>query len=73
MLSFIYISPVAMAETPKNDEDIERVSVMGKQIKRSSSPTGLDLAVQETPQSISVINADFIESFDQKNLEEVMQ
>lgn len=75
-LLFSFLAPAAVyaqQEEQPEYQDLERIKVIGTPIKRSSSPTGLDLTVQETPQSISIIDADFIENYDLTDLEDVMQ
>ena len=64
-------TPYAFAEN-KTDDSLEKIEVVGQPIKRSSAPTGLDLSVKETPQSISIIDSDFIEQFNLNNLEDVL-
>lgn len=70
---FVPAAAYAQQEEQPEHQNLERIQVIGTPIKRSSSPTGLDLTVQETPQSISIIDADFIENYDLTDLEDVMQ
>ncbi|AOT07062.1 TonB-dependent siderophore receptor [Pseudoalteromonas luteoviolacea] len=51
---------------------VETIEVLGQPIERSSSPTGLDLSVKETPQSISVLDANFIEYYGLDDIEDVL-
>ncbi|KZN66090.1 hypothetical protein N473_11005 [Pseudoalteromonas luteoviolacea CPMOR-1] len=51
---------------------VETIEILGQPIERSSSPTGLDLSVKETPQSISVLDANFIEYYGLDDVEDVL-
>lgn len=51
----------------------ETIEVVGQRITRSSASTGLELSVKETPQSVSIIDMNFINDFNLDNIEQVMQ
>ncbi|NKC19375.1 TonB-dependent siderophore receptor [Pseudoalteromonas sp. S4498] len=70
MLSLLYFSPNAAAEVDR--DNIERISVVGQPIKRNSGPTGLDLTIKETPQSVTVLSHDYIKDFELNDLEDIM-
>ncbi|MCH1919295.1 TonB-dependent siderophore receptor [Shewanella sp. A3A] len=60
------------AEQPDTD-NIERIAVMGSMHKNSSSATGLDLSIRETPQSVTVIDNSYIERFKLDTMNRVME
>ncbi|WP_417761934.1 TonB-dependent siderophore receptor [Shewanella sp.] len=60
------------AEQPDTD-NIERISVVGSLQKNSSSATGLDLSIRETPQSVTVIDNSYIERFKLDTMNRVME
>ncbi|MEJ6473575.1 TonB-dependent siderophore receptor [Pseudoalteromonas piscicida] len=72
LLSLAYFSPYTLANVPKGNNDIERIDIVGQPIKRNSGPTGLDLSIKETPQSVTVLNHDYIDDFELEDLEDVM-
>ncbi|MCU4675305.1 TonB-dependent siderophore receptor [Catenovulum sp. 2E275] len=51
----------------------ERIAVIGSPLDRATTATGLPLTLRETPQSISVIDRTFIESFALDTVADVMQ
>lgn len=53
---------------------LERLEVVGNSVSRiSSGATGLDLSAKDTPQTLSLIDLDFIQDFNLSNIEEVME
>ncbi|ATD08520.1 hypothetical protein PPIS_a3800 [Pseudoalteromonas piscicida] len=72
MLSLVYFSPNVQANTEKNSNNIERIDVVGQPIKRNSGPTGLDLSIKETPQSVTVLSHQYMDDFELDDLEDVL-
>lgn len=64
----------AAKDTHSNTENksIETIEVFGKAVSRSSSPTGLDLSARETPQSISIIDINFMQDYGLDDVEKVL-
>lgn len=71
----------AQEETEKkaNQDDtvtekiLEHISVTGSRLDRATTATGLPLTLRETPQSISVIDSNLIDSFALNTVADVMQ
>ena len=67
------ISNVTYAsEQGAEEENIEKISVLGQRLEYNTSATGLMLSVQQTPQSISVIDAQAIQDFSLDNVADVV-
>lgn len=70
---FVLLDENTIASLPDMQvTSIETIEVYGKAVSRSSSPTGLDLSAQETPQSISIIDIDFIQDYGLDDIEKVL-
>lgn len=67
------MSSVAFANEQGTEEaNIEKISVLGQRLEYNTSATGLMLSVQQTPQSISVIDAQAIQDFALDNVADVV-
>ena len=79
------LSPLALAlsvqaQTPQNDTpevdeaDIETVRIVGvRQNRVSRGATGLTMEISETPQSISVVSEDLMQSFGAFNINDALK
>ncbi|MCD8475289.1 MAG: TonB-dependent receptor plug domain-containing protein [Shewanella fodinae] len=71
LLSTAIVSTVASADSA--DTDIERISITGTRDNRvSAGATGLMLGIQDTPQSISVIDSDTMSLFGADNINDAL-
>lgn len=71
LLSTAIASTVASADSA--DTDIERISITGTRDNRvSAGATGLMLGIQDTPQSISVIDSDTMSLFGADNINDAL-
>ncbi|MEI6893469.1 MAG: TonB-dependent siderophore receptor [Colwellia sp.] len=60
--------------TENNDDQIEEILIIGvRQNRVSQGATGLTMELNETPQSISVINADQIKNYAAHSIDDVMK
>lgn len=67
------MSNFAYANTDDTEQDdIEKISVLGQRLEYNTSATGLMLSVQQTPQSISVIDAQTMTDFALDNVADVV-
>ena len=67
------ISNVTYAsEQDAEEANIEKISVLGQRLEYNTSATGLMLSVQQTPQSIYVIDAQAIQDFALDNVADVV-
>jgi outer membrane receptor for ferric coprogen and ferric-rhodotorulic acid len=54
------------------DKMLEHITVSGSRLDKASSATGLALTLRQTPQSISVVDSEFIDAFSLETLADVM-
>lgn len=72
---FVLLPATALPNLPAREvTSLERVEVVGNPMRRiSSGATGLALSAKDTPQTLSLIDLDFIDDFNLSNIEEVME
>lgn len=64
--------PQAYANESASEQEVEKVSVLGQRLEYNTSATGLMLSVKDTPQSISVIDADLMRDFALQNVADIV-
>ncbi|MFV7641177.1 TonB-dependent siderophore receptor [Shewanella algae] len=75
LLAGISLVPQAYAkdqETTTDSSDIEVIQIKGSRLDKAATATGLPLTLRETPQSVSIIDQEFIQSFSLNNIAEIM-
>ncbi|MBN7821116.1 TonB-dependent siderophore receptor [Bowmanella yangjiangensis] len=60
------------SESASSDQEVEKVSVLGQRLEYNTSATGLMLSVKDTPQSISIIDADLMRDFALQNVADIV-
>lgn len=73
LVTFAQADDVENKEKATKDKIFERIEVMGSPLDRATTATGLPLTLRETPQSISVIDRTFMDSFALDTVADVMQ
>ncbi|EKE84432.1 TonB-dependent siderophore receptor [Idiomarina xiamenensis] len=74
-ISAVLLTPVvaqAAADDSAQGRNVERIEVVGSRLDRTASATGLDMTLRETPQSVTIIDEEFIEGFALENVADVM-
>jgi len=73
----VYAQQDANTQESNNNKQIEdklyeSITVVGSRLDRASSATGLALTLRQTPQSISIIDSEFIDNFALETLADVL-
>lgn len=73
LTSTAFSAEQAEKETETKEKIFEHIKVTGSSLDRATTATGLPLTLRQTPQSISVIDRDFIDGFALDTVADVMQ
>ncbi|WP_082633093.1 TonB-dependent siderophore receptor [Lacimicrobium alkaliphilum] len=64
--------PLANAQEQNEQQSVERLEVRGSRLDKASTATGLPLTLRKTPQSVSIIGSEFIDSFALESIADIM-
>ena len=73
LTSTAFSAEQAEKETETKEKIFEHIKVTGSPLDRATTATGLPLTLRQTPQSISIIDRTFIDSFGLDTVADVMQ
>lgn len=69
--SFLF-APSTYASEDKSATNIEVISIKGSRLDKAATATGLPLTLRETPQSVTIIDQEFIQSFSLNSVADLM-
>ncbi|MFB2655646.1 TonB-dependent siderophore receptor [Shewanella xiamenensis] len=69
--SFLF-APSTYAIEDKSATNIEVISIKGSRLDKAATATGLPLTLRETPQSVTIIDQEFIQSFSLNSVADLM-
>ncbi|MCU8041692.1 MULTISPECIES: TonB-dependent siderophore receptor [unclassified Shewanella] len=74
LISSLLLAPSSYADETQSDADanIEVISIKGSRLDKAATATGLPLTLRETPQSVTIIDQEFIQSFSLNNVADLM-
>lgn len=61
LISSLLLAPSSYANEPQSTTDIEVISIKGSRLDKAATATGLPLTLRETPQSVTIIDQEFIQ------------
>lgn len=65
-------SAATKATETASQSSVERIQIRGSRLDKASTATGLPLSLRQTPQSVSIIDQEFIDSFALESVADVM-
>ena len=72
LISSMLLTPNLYAAQTQPDTNIEVISIKGSRLDKAATATGLPLTLRETPQSVTIIDQEFIQSFSLNNVADLM-
>lgn len=72
LISSLLLAPSSYANEPQSTTDIEVISIKGSRLDKAATATGLPLTLRETPQSVTIIDQEFIQSFSLNSVADLM-
>ncbi|WP_312018324.1 TonB-dependent siderophore receptor [Shewanella profunda] len=72
LISSLLLAPSSYADETQSDANIEVISIKGSRLDKAATATGLPLTLRETPQSVTIIDQEFIQSFSLNNVADLM-
>ncbi|MGX9460131.1 TonB-dependent siderophore receptor [Shewanella sp. A14] len=72
LISSLLLAPNLYAEDTQSNGNIEVISIKGSRLDKAATATGLPLTLRDTPQSVTIIDQEFIQSFSLNNVADLM-
>ncbi|MBT1444123.1 TonB-dependent siderophore receptor [Shewanella sp. JM162201] len=72
LVSTLLLTTNAYAAESQSNTDIEVISIKGSRLDKAATATGLPLTLRETPQSVTIIDQEFIQSFSLNSVADLM-
>ena len=72
LISGLLFASSLYAEETESDANIEVISIKGSRLDKAATATGLPLTLRDTPQSVTIIDQEFIQSFSLNNVADLM-